>query len=168
MSAPQPPFLPRHARCGHCGAPANAKHSTYLDQTCHECGYTEVAGDYCSQCKAGRVGDWHPVQQSEGQRAALARGRQALAQRRLAPGDKPGIRAKRPHVDAAHRAPSEEKRMEHRAPAARDHRYNISAKGRARGRRYNRTLAGYIKRRIWGSARTIRLQDRMTQSLEEK
>jgi len=65
-----------------------------LDQTCHACGLTEAAGDYCTRCAARTVRDWHPIKQSEAQRAALALGTpfQKAAARRgngLNPGDPP-------------------------------------------------------------------------------
>jgi hypothetical protein len=55
------------------------RYARNLDQTCHECGLTEAAGDYCTRCGTNTVHDWHPVEQSEAQKAALAKGRQKLA-----------------------------------------------------------------------------------------
>ncbi len=56
-----------------------------LDQTCHVCGLTEAAGDYCTRCGARTVRNWHPIKQSEAQRAALDRGRMPF-QKAAAPG----------------------------------------------------------------------------------
>ena len=55
-----------------------------LDQTCHACGLTEAAGDYCTRCGARTLRDWHPIKQSEAQRVALAANR--YFQKRAAPG----------------------------------------------------------------------------------
>jgi len=57
-----------------------------LDQTCHDCGRTEAAGDYCTNCGANTVDDWHPVKLSDAQRAALAAGAEAGAAHRFQDG----------------------------------------------------------------------------------
>ena len=72
------------------------EYSRTLDQTCHACGLSEAAGDFCTRCGARTVGDWHRVRFSDAQLTAM--GRNAF-QKRPSGANGAGTRGDRPLGD---------------------------------------------------------------------